>query len=1105
MKISQTGFGLALALALTLPTPARAGTFTIADGDVSGLIAALVAAGGAAGSDEILLATNGNYVLTAADNALGGPNGLPAIEDTVIIRGNGATLRRATNAPNFRFFYVTGVQGLTGNLTLDQLVLTNGVAGQGSAGGAVYTESGVVTLLNGCQLVGNAADAGGGALSTFDGTVTVRDSRFEANSTASFGGAIHVSGSKGSLTLSNCVVTGNNAANAGGAFYLFPDGGALAQFTDCTINANSAGEHGGGLASGIELRMTGCTISSNITTVAGGMGGGLSHFSGDAALVNCTFSGNSATGPGGGIYVRQSFEPSFSMVLTNVTVTGNIADADGVGGQGVLQDGGGVFVDVVSARPAGGPSTSQKLDGLDGPSTLYLVNTLIAGNQDLSSGQGAFNRPDLAGAPVANIASLDYNLISRTNDVPFVPQPHDQCGSLAAPIDPLLGPLLGNGGPTLTHALLAGSPAIGAGNPALTTNLPPFDQRGPGFPRISGSRADLGAFEKQLLPQTIAFTQTNKTYGDGPFGFIATADSGLPVSFTLVSGPILLAGSKVNIKGAGSVTIRASQSGDATYAPAPDVELTFDILTAPLTVAADNKFRPYGATNPPLTLTYTGFVYGETNDVLATLPTVQSSAAPTNDVGLYPIVVFGGSDTNYSFSYVTGQLNVTSAPLTAKADDAARVYGATNSPFTISYTGFVNNEDAGVLDQPPIATTTATPASPVGGYPISLSAATDNNYTVTVQSGTLTVTQAILVVSANPTNRLYGRADPPFTGTIAGLQNNDAITTAFSTTATATSPVGGYPITPALADPDGKLVNYLVSTNAGILTINKAPLTAKADNKTKLLGQAVPPLTISYTGFANDENASVIDVPPVAATLATVGSDLGNYLITLNCGSDNNYDLILESGTLAVIPAELPVTVGGIFFSNQTGLYVQHVTVSNPYEELSVTAVRLILTNWSAVTNAIPDARAHNAAGFTNGLPYVQSNLPLPPGGSVTFSLEYFVPTRRALNPAPAFRAEVVVAAAGANPTGTVQTLNDSFNRSLFLPGGFFLIEFQSQTNRNYYVQYAATPEGPWKTALPFVAGNGTQIQWLDSGPPKTESPPASAGARYYRVLWQPR
>jgi hypothetical protein len=70
----------------------------------------------------------------------------------------------------------------------------------------------------------------------------------------------------------------------------------------------------------------------------------------------------------------------------------------------------------------------------------------------------------------------------------------DLVGTSANPIDPKLGPLQDNGGPTFTMALLPGSPAIGAGDP---TDAPMYDQRGPGFPRVVNGKIDIGAFEVQ--------------------------------------------------------------------------------------------------------------------------------------------------------------------------------------------------------------------------------------------------------------------------------------------------------------------------------------------------------------------------------------------------------------------------------------------------------------------------------------------------------------------------------------------------------------------------------------------------------------------------------
>ena len=90
-------------------------------------------------------------------------------------------------------------------------------------------------------------------------------------------------------------------------------------------------------------------------------------------------------------------------------------------------------------------------------------------------------------------------------------------------------------------------------------------------------------------------------------------------------------------------------------------------------------------------------------------------------------------------------------------------------------------------------------------------------------NGTLTVTGAVLSVTANNATRPYGAANPVFSGTITGIQNGDNITATYATTATMTSPVGTYPIVPTLVDPSNKLPNYAVTTNNGILTITAVP------------------------------------------------------------------------------------------------------------------------------------------------------------------------------------------------------------------------------------------------------------------------------------------
>ena len=102
----------------------------------------------------------------------------------------------------------------------------------------------------------------------------------------------------------------------------------------------------------------------------------------------------------------------------------------------------------------------------------------------------------------------------------------------------------------------------------------------------------------------------------------------------------------------------------------------------------------------------------------------------------------------------TATANINQAPLTATADDQIRLQGDANPLLTISYTGFVNSEDVGVLDSLPTASTTATVSSPAGTYPITLTGGADNNYAMSLVNGTLTIrsTSPLLITSVRVAN-----------------------------------------------------------------------------------------------------------------------------------------------------------------------------------------------------------------------------------------------------------------------------------------------------------------------------------------------------------------
>jgi hypothetical protein len=266
---------------------------------------------------------------------------------------------------------------------------------------------------------------------------------------ASKGGGVDNSGD---LTLQSVVVTNNTSQDGGGGIDNL--NGPLA-IVDSTISGNTvAGGTGNYFGGGVMPRgagpttITGSTISGNSSTGAfSGGGGGIGVTStGLVSVTNSTISGNSATDRGGGI---GTFFGSNHLSVTSVTLAGN----GGVGGGSV--NGGNVYVEGA------------------GTSAVTVINTIVAS----PVGSGVANCTG-----DGSFVSLGHNLESA-NTCQF---------SLASDInsvDPRLGPLADNGGPTQTRALLAGSLAIDAGTGAgLTT-----DQRGVARPQ--GAASDIGAFE----------------------------------------------------------------------------------------------------------------------------------------------------------------------------------------------------------------------------------------------------------------------------------------------------------------------------------------------------------------------------------------------------------------------------------------------------------------------------------------------------------------------------------------------------------------------------------------------------------------------------------
>jgi hypothetical protein len=371
-------------------------------------------------------------------------------------------------------------------VTIAGLGLTNG---GGVSGGAIYNDHASLTVTN-CILTGNTGWGYGGAISSDGGSggsasLQIFNSILSSNQALSSGGCIFCWGrynGNTSLLISNSILSGNYGADAAGCIHAdgYDGGYASARIFNSTLSTNSAGYDSGcifvGGDNGSSLEIVNSTLNGNL---AGTYGGAIEA---DAALEvrGCTLSGNFAGSYGGG-----GIGNFRSAVIANTTLEGNSTRAQG----GAIVNSGRGSLSVRNCTLSGNAAYSGGGIFNSGSASLELGSTILDGG--------------VTGVNIANetggvVVSLGFNL-SSDDGGGFLTNTTDQINA-----DPMLGPLQDNGGPTSTHALLCGSPAIDKGRnfTGLAT-----DQRGlprgfddPYVPNASGGDGtDIGAFEFQKI------------------------------------------------------------------------------------------------------------------------------------------------------------------------------------------------------------------------------------------------------------------------------------------------------------------------------------------------------------------------------------------------------------------------------------------------------------------------------------------------------------------------------------------------------------------------------------------------------------------------------
>lgn len=252
-----------------------------------------------------------------------------------------------------------------------------------------------------------------------------------------------------------------------------------------------------------------------------------------------------------------------------------------------------------------------------------------------------------------------------------------------------------------------------------------------------------------------------------------------------------------------------------------NVVYRYTVKPAKLTAKVTNVSREYGEENPQFSISYSGFISGEDESVLTTLPTISTTATKTSTVGDYPINVSGGSAANYEFVYEPGVLTINKAPLSAKVNEATKIYGSANPTFTIDYYGLKNDETAPVWTIAPYFETDANKTSVVGNYTVEALDGVPTNYELeSITSGTLSITPAPLTIKAKTYIWKLDEDMPEFTLTYEGFQNdesNDVLTKqpSVTTNANKNSEPGDYEVIVSGAEAE----NYEITYVNGILKV----------------------------------------------------------------------------------------------------------------------------------------------------------------------------------------------------------------------------------------------------------------------------------------------
>ncbi|WP_263357026.1 beta strand repeat-containing protein [Acidicapsa ligni] len=721
-------------------------------------------------------------------------------------------------------FTIPGNTSIIGRTSGSGSQLTNLVTVSGGGGAnsqeSIFTVSGGNTSITSLIIT----NGGSGGLITNDGSLTINASTL-SNNKSEQGSAINNSGN---LTVNSSTLSGNSSGSASILFNV-----VTVSLNNSTVFGNTAPNgqpvifnYGG------ELDVNGSTFTSNSGDETIANYGTLEVFNsiltGDTGAECMIYPGGNGNCPANG-------------VLGNIVgIAANLSALGNYGGptQTMIPLPGSVAICAINPSSAAG--TDQR--GLP-RTTVYGSNTCQdAGAVQTNYSMAFVQQPSavtenksMSPAPTVQLDESGNGFTGGSVTIPLSLTGNGKLSGGSAATSPSNG--------IATYSALSVS-ATGTGD-TLTANLTLN-----GSIAISSPPGNAFNVSPAQSSQTISFTLASPVnYGVAPIVLSATATSGLPVSFSVVSGPGTISGNTMVVGGAGTIIVAANQAGNTTYPPALQVTQTLIVNRPALTITANNATRVYGTPNPAFSGKVTGAQDGDTF-----IETFSTTATITSNAGTYPIVpsVTGTNLSDYAAAITNGALNITQASSTT----ALKVSSTSTTPGqSVTLTAQVSSATSG------------TPTGTISFYDgtsllntATLSAGTASYATISLAAGT---THTLTAAYSGDTNFAGSNASAGTTVTVAPL--GFSLTISGPTTLTVTPgssvsyPFNLDPLYGSYAGPVNFSISGLppratatfspatVAANAGKQTVTltiQAPASA-AIQPAPALGRKLPPITLA--------------------------------------------------------------------------------------------------------------------------------------------------------------------------------------------------------------------------------------------------------------------